>query len=181
MNFLEHLEDRSFGIGMQADGKYYYVDMENEVVTFPIWNLSGQMLGYQEYKWLKPKTHGNCPRDQKYYTYLPKQVLGVYGLDQLPENYLGTIYLVEGAWEVIYGGVFGLPCVAVLGNNPKQLKNWITSIPNRVVSLCQPDSAGKKLANLSKQPPIYLDGDLDDCLRNGGWWGVPNELVLDGG
>lgn len=176
MTFLEHLDDRSFGIGMQANGEFYYVDVVSEVITFPIWNLSGQMLGYQEYKWLKPKTHGNHPRDQKYYTYLSKNTLGVYGLNLLPKNYLGTIYLVEGVWEVVYGYAFGIPCIAVLGNNPKQLKNWIDSIPNKVAALCQPDKAGKKLANIRKQPPIYLEGDLDDCLRKDGWWGVPDEI-----
>jgi len=52
--------------------------------------------------------------------------------------------------------------------------NWINSIANPVVALTQPDAAGKKMRKYGKNGYIELDGDLDDCLRNGGWFGVPD-------
>lgn len=175
--FEEHLTYRSFGmIGHGMDDKEFaWVNFSTEVVTFPLWNLSGELLGYQEYKWNKPKTRGNHPKDQKYFTYLPKETIGLYGLQLLPEGYKGTIYLVEGIWEVIMGWAYNIPCIAMLGSDNKQAMNWVKSLPNKVRPLCQPDKAGKKLAKFGE--PIYLEGDLDDCLHNGGWYGVPWEEI----
>ena len=54
--------------------------------------------------------------------------------------------------------------------------NWINSIENPVVTLSQPDEAGKDLRKYGKNGYIDLDKDLDDCLRNGGWFGVPRSI-----
>lgn len=176
MTFLEHIQDRGWCmLGFDDDPKSIgYVDYENEVVTFPLWNLSGQFSGTQIYRWDKSKDAQRNPHDQKYFTYAPRGNISVYGLQLLPDSYLGPIYLVEGIWEVIAGCFFGIPCVAALGRNPKHLMNWINSIPNPVVTLSQPDEAGKDLRKYGKNGYIDLDKDLDDCLRNGGWFGVPD-------
>ena len=98
----------------------------------------------------------------------------MYGLQFLPERYTGDIYLVEGVWEAVVGWCFGIPCVAVLGCNPKSYKNWLNCLPNKIIPLCQPDDAGKKLASFGNA--IFLDGDLDDCLIKAGWCGLPEEM-----
>jgi len=162
-------------MGSLPDRRLGWIGLEEEVVTFNLWNLSGGLVGYQEYKWSKPKTRGNHPRDQKYFTYLPKETIGVYGLHLVPEGYLGVLYLVEGIWEAIAGWSEGYPCIAVLGCNPKSYKNWLNCLPNKIVPLCQPDEAGKKLASFGNA--IYLGGDLDDCLIKYGRCGLPEELA----
>ena len=178
MDFIEHIQDRSFGLlGFDTDEEFGGVDYDEEVVTFPLYNLSGQMLGYQTYRWNKSKASNKVdPRMQRYFTRLPREALAVYGLHLLPEGYLGPIFLVEGVWEAIVGYFFGVPCVAVLGSDPKGLMNWVHSIANPVVALVQPDSAGQKLKKYGKNGYIQLEGDLDDLFKNGGWLGVPEEL-----
>lgn len=181
-SFLEHIQTRSFGLlGYDQDEGIAWVDYEEEIVTFPLWNLSGQLVGYQQYNWDKPKARQNKPREQKYFTYTPKQTIGVYGIDMLPSNPRETVYLVEGVWEALVGWSFGLPCIAVLGvtSKPnKDLHNFISSLPYNVVSLCQPDKAGVGLSKLANRS-LTLAADLDDCLLSKGWLGVPEELVYD--
>lgn len=179
--FTDHISDRSFGLlGEEGEDSLSWVDYKEEVVTFPLWNLSGQMVGYQQYNWRMPKSRGNNPKEQKYYTHLPKGTIGVYGLDLLEEGYLGTIFLVEGIWEAFMGMCFGIPCIAVLGVGrkgvSKQTKLWLDTLPNVIVPLCQADEAGKGLAKIRPRHAITLSQDLDDCLRNSGWWGIPREV-----
>jgi len=170
MSFENHIYERSYSLleGDFPDGLIAFVDYDQEIVTFPLWNLSGQWVGYQTYRWDKEKVRQGDPREMRYFTYLPKQALGVYGLQYLRDGYTGPICLVEGIWVAIVGVAHGLPCVAVLGNNPKQLRNWLYSLPNKIIPLCQPDDAGRKLANMAPNNAIMLDGDLDDVLISKG-------------
>lgn len=179
MDFIKHIQSRSLGLlGFDTDEGFGYVDYEEEVVTFPLYNLSGQMLGYQAYRWDKDKVRNNPnPRMQRYFTRLPKETLAVYGLHLLPEGYLGPIFLVEGVWEAIVGYFFDVPCLAVLGSDPKGLMNWVHSISNPVIALVQPDSAGQKLKKYGKNGYIQLEGDLDDIFTKRGGFGVPEELI----
>ena len=183
MDFLEHIRDRSFGLlGSQQDESIAWVDYLEEVVTFPLWNLSGQLIGYQQYNWDKPKNRQNNSKGQKYFTYLPKGSIGVYGLDLLPQGYSGPICLVEGIWEAIIGHCFGIPCLAVLGvssrGTDKQTMNWLNSLPNEIIPLCQDDKAGVALSKCNLSKAIFLKGDLDDLLlEGGGWMAIPQELI----
>ena len=181
MTFLKHIQTRSFGIlGFDQDEGVAWVDYEGEVVTFPLWNLSGQLVGYQKYSWDKPKSNKVNPIDQKYFTRLPKGTLGFYGLDLLPLGYLGPIYLVEGIWEALVGWFFGIPCIAILGVVKKGVDSskltWLNTLPNEIIPLCQNDDAGRCLAKVNPKKAIFLEGDLDDLLLDGGWFNMPEEM-----
>jgi len=159
-SFEEHLERRRMGVNAGI------VDYFDEVVTFPLWNLSGQMQGFQQYRWDMPKK-GNRPYLNKYFTYLPKGSLAVFGLEYVPECYCGDVIVVEGVWEAVALISTGTVAIAVLGNNPKQLRTWLNSTTWNVVPYCQPDEAGKKLANLNKANAVFFDKDLDEIVQEG--------------
>lgn len=161
-NFRQHLSER------RLNQELGIVDWYDEVVTFPLWNLSGQMLGYQQYRWNMPKK-GNKPYLNKYFTYLPRGSIAVFGLEHIPEGYIGDIKVVEGIWKSVALRSVGEVSIAVLGNNPKQLKNWLNSMPWNVIPLCQPDKAGRKLANLNKANAVFFDKDIDDIIKDGEW------------
>ncbi len=159
--FKQHVERRRMGTDVG------WVCHSQEVVTFPLWNLSGQMLGFQQYRWDMPKK-GNHPYLQKYFTYLPKGKVAVFGLEYIPENYFGDVIVVEGIWEAVALISIGKKAIAVLGNNPKQLKGWLNSMPWNIIPYCQPDKAGKKLANLNKQNAVFFDKDIDEVIQERG-------------
>jgi hypothetical protein len=171
--FLNHLQERVLfdPSELERDGSAW-IDEENEVVTFPLWNLSGQLIGYQKYRWGKPKgkpKHGsNNPLEQRYFTRLARGVIGVYGLQNLPVGYLGPIYIVEGVWEAVVGNSYGITCVAILGVNKagvsKSVLGWINSLPNDIIPLCQADEAGQFLSKINPNRAIYLEKDLDDLI-----------------
>jgi hypothetical protein len=173
--FLNHLHDRSlFDPSVLEREGSAWIDEENEVVTFPLWNLSGQLVGYQRYRWDKPKANGNNPLEQRYFTRLERGVIGVYGLQSLPKGYLGPIHVVEGIWEAIVGNSHGLACVAILGVNKagvgKPILGWINSLPNDIIPLCQPDKAGQCLSKVNPDKAIYLQKDLDDLIIEACKW-----------
>jgi hypothetical protein len=167
--FLNHLQERVLydPSELERDGSAW-IDKENEVVTFPLWNLSGQLVGYQKYRWDKPKANSNNPLEQRYFTRLARGVIGIYGLQNLPVGYLGPIYIVEGVWEAIVGDSYGITCVAILGVNKagvsKSVLGWINSLPNDIIPLCQADKAGQCLSKINPNRAIYLQKDLDDLI-----------------
>jgi hypothetical protein len=157
--FLTHLHHRC----KQPAEHLGVVDAEQELFTRYIYNLSGQVVGYQAYNWRadkKPKKDVTG----RYWTWLSKTdgkttALGVMGLEHV--RWGETLYLVEGQFEQATAAAYGLNCVAVLTNNPKHLRNWVAAYPAPVVALCQDDAAGRKLANLADRA-VMLPRDLDE-------------------
>ena len=159
-NIHQHLINRHLNINLYTD-----VVISNTIVTFELWNLSGKMIGYQQYNPLGDKNKCNDKNKNKYYTYITKInkkcELAVWGLQVLnPTN--RTIYLVEGIFKACRFHNYGLNSLAVLGNDPKHLKDWLNSLGYNIVSVCDGDNAGKKLAkygNTTHYLPdeVYVD------------------------
>lgn len=142
--------------------KYGIVDCENELFTRYLFNLSGQIVGYQKYNHRAEKVAKNHPSLGRYFTYLTDGKIACAGLDNIECS--KPLYLVEGIFEQITATEYGLNCIAVLCNSPKHLRNFLACWPHRVVALCQDDSAGLKLRNLADDF-IVLPQDLDDMNR----------------
>jgi hypothetical protein len=160
--FLDHLYSRC----KQDPEKLGVVDHDLELFTRFIYNLSGQIVGYQAYNWRADKRPKNDVTG-RYWTWLTKNdkkstMIGAMGLEHI--KWGEALYLVEGQFEQATAAAYGLNCVAVLTNNPKHLKNWVFSYPGEVVSLCQDDQAGRKLANLADRA-VMLPKDLDEMTR----------------
>lgn len=174
-------------ISRQCDISRYTVDIdeENRCARFFLWNLSGQLCGYQKYQPDKDKTQNNDPIDGRYYTRpFGRQhhdnfrrdtfLLTVFGLETF--NYRSDIlFVVEGIFDACPLHNRGLPCIAVLGSTPKQLKPWFRCISNRkLIALTDGDMAGSKLGKLcdisiacapGEDPNSMSKAQLDQLLK----------------
>ncbi len=65
MDLRQHLADRYFDTNLHPA----WFDRAGEVVTFPMWNLSGELVGYQTYRPNGDKKKFNNPHEGRYYTY----------------------------------------------------------------------------------------------------------------
>lgn len=157
-----HLKSRNLNLSL-----YSGTSVTGESVTFPLWNLSGQMVGYQVYQPDKPKCHHGPPRDQRYYTYVSRYGGGqpaaaVWGLETWRPS--KPLFLCEGVFDACRLHNAGISAIAVLGADPVHLKSWLGSLPNAKVAVVQGDAAGRKLAkygDLSIRLPEGKDvGDL---------------------
>lgn len=144
MNIETHLLDRRCDISLYSGVS---LDLEKSVATFPLWNLSGQWVGFQQYKPLAPKS-GVKPSECKYFTYMTK-VNGkshqyAFGLELLDIS-KPYCFIAEGIFDVTPIHLLGQNALALLTNNPKSLE-FIKLMPYKTVALCDGDKAGEKLA-----------------------------------
>jgi len=135
---LQHLSDRY----LQTKP----LGISDDAVVFPLWNLSGQLLGYQQYRpFAETKQNHLKPSEARYFTYLPTSKVTAYGLESL--NYDDPLlFVVEGVFDAVRFHNMGLNCLAVLSCDPKHLKEWLRLLPFYKVAVCDGDKAGLKLA-----------------------------------
>lgn len=140
---------------------YSGVWVHDDVYTFGLWNLAGQLVGYQQYRPQAGKERYPNPKDMRYYTYLPSKSNTAWGLELLnpKQRYL---LLVEGIFDAVKLHNLGVNCLAVLANNPKPLKSWLQSLGYILVPVCEGDKAGRKLASLASTSVVeYLPEGVD--------------------
>lgn len=156
----QHLKERHLDIGL-----YSGIQLSDDIVFFPLWNLSGQMVGYQQYRPLGEKKVYHNLEVGKYFTHTTKvgnnSSLGVWGLETLCHND-DTVYLVEGIFKACRFHNFGLNAIAVLGNNPKHLTEWLRTLDYCVYAICDGDEAGAALAKHGDKSFQLRDGDFLD-------------------
>ncbi|ODS23601.1 hypothetical protein AB835_08290 [Candidatus Endobugula sertula] len=149
------------------------VDSENDIVTFPLWNLSGQMVGFQQYRRGAPKACHGKPSEQKYFTLLSKaggrhSMLSCFGLDLLG-SHSKVVFLGEGVLDISPLHLRKANALAVLMNDPKPLKRWLRSWGYHLVALCEGDKAGRKLANVAHES-VYLPEGQDPGDQPNSWF-----------
>jgi hypothetical protein len=60
----------------------------------------------------------------------------------------------------------GRRCLAVLSNNPQQLKPWLSTLPCTTIALCDGDKAGEMLARVCDKKIVLPDGvDANDMSK----------------
>lgn len=160
---MQHLKERHFNLSLYPST---CVSESDNTATFYLWNLAGQMVGYQQYTPFKPKNDNSLkPSELRYFTYLTKtehaQTNTAFGLELLdPKRKL--LFVVEGVFDVVRLHNLGLNALAVLGCNPKQMKNWLWSLGYVVVPVCEGDKAGQKLSKLANTDLVLrLDDGVD--------------------
>ena len=165
MNILEHLTGRWFNPEFYPN---VVVSEEEQTVVLPLFNLSGRMVGYQQYTPGNPKCHLDDPRLARYFTWVTKPVasknaeLAVWGLETVTwtDKWL---FLTEGVFDACRLHWHGLPAVAVLSNNPVHLRSWLTALNQRKVACVQGDAAGKKLGSYGDLAVFLPEGkDVGD-------------------
>lgn len=157
----------------------YWVSYSVNTVTFPLYNLSGKMVGYQQYRPLADKTQSNNPKLSRYFTRLERGVDGFWGLETIQMG--KPIFIVEGIFKAAKLHSLGYSAITACGSNPKRLKNWIFIMGQvyEIYAIGDNDSAGQLLVDLiarGKCSPKDIDEMGDQEIFN-----FINEICLVNG
>src|ERR1700741_4023271 len=140
MTMNDHLLSRHFDVSKDP-----HVAVTEESCTFPLWNLSGQMVGYQTYNPSQPKKEVGDPKLQKYFSWVTKPCaskngeLAVWGLETLTKD-TKYLFLTEGVFDAARLHWHGLDAVATFSNNPAHLTEWLFGL-NVITVACVPGDA----------------------------------------
>lgn len=150
------------------------MDKDNNAAYFFLYNLSGQLVGYQRYNPSGQKVRSDFRNEfgkdnidmMKYKTYVSNKEIAVWGLESydMDSKYL---FVVEGIFDCVKIHNAGYPAVASLANDPnKSTKSWLKTLPQEIIVIYDDDAAGKKLRSVATKtsaapPSPYKDlGDM---------------------
>lgn len=138
------------------------LDDVERVATFYLWNLSGQLVGYQQYRPEGEKKPQNNPKQGKYFTYRKMPTLAVWGVESLHLT-PHVLFLTEGVFDAARLTERGVSAVAALSNNPTaDFRNWLGCLNRKVVAVCDNDAAGRRLAKFGNVAVYTEEHDLGD-------------------
>jgi DNA primase len=141
------------------------LDETERVVTFYLWNLSGQLVGYQQYRPEGAKVGQKNPKEAKYFTYRKQPTLALWGLESLHLS-PDVVFLTEGVFDAARLTEKGYSALAVLSNDPsRDLANWLSMLNRKVVAVCDNDKAGKRLAKFGDVAVFTDEKDLGDSTE----------------
>ena len=163
----DHLRER----GVDPNRTQVIVDEETGTATFLLFNLSGQLVGYQRYNPSASKERNNDPYG-RYFTQRGeegerkkgKKKIAVWGLEstEWKDPY---IFVTEGIFDAIKVQNAGHPAIAILSNASPGLRSWLKALRKYVIVIEDNDAAGVKLGSLGDVsvtvPDPYKDlGDM---------------------
>lgn len=158
MNLVEHLKSRHLRMDLHRP----VLDSEESVVTFYLWNLSGQLVGFQQYRPFASKVPSNHPRESRYFTYKKQPTLALFGVESLhltPD----VVFLTEGVFDACRLTELGVSALAVLSNDPTpQLHEFLRCLNRKVVVVADNDAAGRRLAKFGDEVVFCEEKDLGD-------------------
>ena len=162
----EHLVDRHLDAALHRP----VVDEVERTATFYLYNLSGALVGYQQYRPEGEKKPQNNPKQGKYFTYRKQPTLAVWGVESLHLT-PNVVFVCEGAFDAARLTQRGVSALAVLScNTGWDLRNWLGMLNRRVVAVCDGDKAGAQLAKF---------GDVSVCLLGGKDLGEADDETVD--
>jgi len=166
LNLKEHLISR--GYNPEPFGSI--LSEEECIVYFLLWNLSGKLVGFQQYRPNAPKT-GNHPKDCRYYTYTTKvgnhATPAIWGLHTYSLE-TKRIFIVEGVFDAVKLHNAGECAFALLGNaGSKSIKQWLSLLRVEIISILDSDESSNGLKNLCHRwfvtPKPYKDlGEMNN-------------------
>lgn len=153
----EHLASRH----VRKENYSVYVDEEERVATFLLWNLSGQLVGFQQYR-PDSDDKSTTTRKSRYFPFFPGG-RGVFGIETM--SYSREIFLVEGIFDAVRLHNEGKTAIAVLCNDPFFLDDWLWTTQRPTIAVCDPGREGMKLGKHCHEA-VYLSkcdlGDMTD-------------------
>jgi len=155
MEMRAHLKSRWFNPEF-----YSGVTIDADNMTVSLWNMSGQMVGYHCYNPSLPKCHIDDPKFARYFTWVTKGKSAVWGLETLSTMDTSVVYLTEGIFDACRLHHHGKAAIAMLGNNPLNMVNWLKMVPFKTCAAVQGDKAGRELAKFA-DIAIYLPEGKD--------------------
>lgn len=159
MNTVEqHLLDRHIDLQLHRP----MIDEAERVATFWLYNLSGQIIGYQHYRPDNSKELNNDPNESRYFTCVKGPKIVCWGIESLHLS-PNVLFVTEGVFDAARLTELGYSAVAVLCNDPKpEFKTWLSMLPQTKVAVCDNDAAGRKLAKFGDYAEFTLGKDLGD-------------------
>jgi len=142
---INHLLSR----GVDASRTYFVYDEQTNNTYFFLYNLNGNIVGYQKYNPDYPK-EGGLGYLGRYFTKVQKGATGhskiaVFGLDtySIDSKY---IFIAEGVFDIIKVHNLNEPGIANLGCSVSpQAKNWYSTLPQIKIVIQDRDDAGTEL------------------------------------
>jgi len=138
---------RSRGLEKTRMSDYHVLNLEKYAYFF-LYNLSGQLTGYQRYypngeKGFRASKKNDKTWKAKYYTYKTKDSLIYYGAFSY---YVGApLFIVEGIFDAIKIINHGESCFALLTSSPsKQMAGFLNTLPNKKYIIDDNAGAAKK-------------------------------------
>lgn len=158
--YVEQMRNHLLSRGLNP-ANYSGVYVDHDSATFLLWNLSGQLVGYQVYRPDKEKSRSGEPRDRRYFTFVSRfggssPTIAVWGLETLDAR--KPVYICEGIFDACRLHSLGLSAIAVLGNNPKPLQGWLSCLPQKKIAVCDGGSAGAKLSDFADESFFFPEG-----------------------
>lgn len=157
----DNLKSRYFDTGLHVA----WVDEQEGVATFPLWNLSGCLVGYQQYRPAANKKKDNHPKMSRYFTYRKNKVVGLWGLESW--NLSNVLFVTEGVFDACRLTAKGYSAIATLFNDlDGPMKEWFYTVRAHrpVVVVCDGDKAGRKLSKAGHYSHVMPNGmDLGEA------------------
>jgi DNA primase len=143
---IKHLLSRHYDPSRYV---HQHIDHNQRILTVLLHNLSGQYVGFQQYRPdIKEKRH-NDPRESRYFTYAPRDTSALWGFESYDSS-KADIYVVEGIFKAATLHSVGLNALAVLTANPVKMQSllWLLSHSHNVIAIGDNDKAGAQLVKL---------------------------------
>ena len=154
----QHLKARHLDLELHRP----VLDDAEGVATFFLWNLSGQLVGYQQYRPSAGKEKKNHPREGRYFTFRKSPTVAVWGVESLHLT-PHVVFVTEGVFDAARLTARSVSALAVLSNDPtSDVKNFLQCLGRTVVAVCDNDPAGRRLAELGDHVIFTEDKDLGD-------------------
>jgi len=148
LNIKEHLDYRGLDFSVVTPV------MTDGVATFYLYNLSGQIVGYQHYNPLGTKAFNQKKADRslmKYFTWVSgskkdlNKKIGVWGLESYSVT-CNRIIITEGLFDAAPFHRYGECAIAILSNDPcKMVRQWLRVLPQQKIVVSDNDGSGSKL------------------------------------
>lgn len=133
-NLKDHLLSR------HIDFDVHTVYMSDSKATFMLYNLSGQIIGYQKYDPLSPNRSCNSI-DGRYYTRRTNHIC-VFGLETITLN-TNLLYITEGIFDVARLTSKGCSGIALLTNSPNSsMINFLDCLSYKLLLVSDNDKGG---------------------------------------
>lgn len=127
----QHLEERHVNLSV------HHPLFGDGVVVFPLWTLTGQLAGVQQYRPFASKTKSN-DANGRYFTERTPGVVSVFGVESL--HLSNVIFVTEGIFDATRITSMGYSAIAVLSTTGiAGTKQWLASLGRPTIAVCDND------------------------------------------
>lgn len=155
MGLIKHLLSRNYDPSRYVN---QVLDTQDNILTVYLTNLSGQFVGFQQYRPDVKEKRLNDPRESRYFTYSQRGVNACWGLETLDPS-KKDLYIVEGIFKASTLHMLGYNALAMLTAHPKPMKSWLHTMNYNVIGVGDNDNAGSGIIKVAGKG-FKLDRDV---------------------